>query len=81
MDKIIALLPIEQKKKTVVMFCNDARLINLSGLLSCFDTIGEKVFLKTDTNIDELCKRYLCVMYTYIFSSYMLLQLCFVQVN
>lgn len=58
MDKIISLLPIEPKKKTVVMFSDDLRLMNLCELLSCFDTTGEKVSLKMDTNIDELSKNY-----------------------
>lgn len=59
MDRIIALLPIEPKKKTVVMFCDDIKLMNLIELLSCFDTSGESVSLKIDKNIDELCMSYL----------------------
>lgn len=58
MDKIISLLPIEPKKKTVVMFCANAKLMNLTGLLSCFDTTGENISVKMDTNVDELCKIY-----------------------
>lgn len=56
MDKIISLLPIEPKKKTVVMFSCDVKLINLIELISCFDTTGENLSVKIDKNIDELCK-------------------------
>lgn len=56
MDKIISLLPIEPKKKTVVMFSDDVKLTNLIELLSCFDTTGENISVKFDKNIDELCK-------------------------
>lgn len=55
MDKIISLLPIEQKKKPVVMFHDDVRLMNLVELLSYFDTIGETVSIRMDKNVDELC--------------------------
>lgn len=58
MDKIISLLPIEPKKKTVVMFCENAKLMNLTGLLSRFDTTGENISVKMNTNVDELCKIY-----------------------
>ncbi|XP_025425417.1 rab3 GTPase-activating protein non-catalytic subunit isoform X2 [Sipha flava] len=57
MDRIISLLPIEPKKKTIVMFCDNMKLLNLVELIACFDTTGENVSLKTDKNIDELCKR------------------------
>lgn len=59
MDRIISLLPIEPKKKNVVMFCDDAKHMNLSGLLSCFGTTGKNVSVKMNTNVDELCKIYL----------------------
>lgn len=55
MDKIISLLPIEQKKKPVVMFHDDVRLMNLVDLLSYFDTTGETISIKMDKNVDELC--------------------------
>lgn len=58
MDRIISLLPIEPKKKTIVMFCDDMKLLNLIELIACFDTTGENVSLKTDKNVDELCKIY-----------------------
>lgn len=63
MDKIISLLPIEPKKKTVVMFSDDVRSMNLVELLSYFNTTGENVSINIDKNIDELCKIYL---YLYI---------------
>lgn len=56
LDRIISLLPIEQKKKTVVMFSDDTTLTNLTKLLSCFDATGDNVSIKMDTNVDELCK-------------------------
>lgn len=58
MDRIIALLPIEPKKKTVVMFCDDRRVMNLIELLSCFET-GENLSIKIDKNVEELSKFYL----------------------
>lgn len=59
MDRIISLLPMEQKKKTMVMFCDDMQL-NLIDLLSCFNIIGENVSIKMDKNIDELCILFIC---------------------
>lgn len=56
MDRIISLLPIEPKKKTIVMFCDDMKLMSLIELLTCFDTTGEIVSIKLDKNIDDLCK-------------------------
>lgn len=56
MDRIISLLPIEPKKKTTVMFCDNVKLLNLIKLIDCFDTTGENLSLKTDKNVDELCK-------------------------
>jgi len=64
MDKIISLLPIEPKKKTVVMFSDDMKSMNLVELLSYFNTTGENVSINIDKNIDELCKIYL---YLYVF--------------
>lgn len=58
MDKIVSLLPIEPKKKTVVMFYDDVKLTNLIKLLSCFDTTGENVSIRIDKNVDELCNIY-----------------------
>lgn len=61
MDRIISLLPIEPKKKTIVMFCDNVKLVNLIELLSCFDTTGENISIKIDANIDELCKIFLYI--------------------
>jgi len=58
MDRIISLLPIEPKKKTVIMFYDDMKLMNLAELLSCFDTVGKHVSIKIDSNVDELCKTF-----------------------
>lgn len=63
MDRIISLLPIEPKKKTVVMFSDDVKLINLIELLSCFDSTGENISVKFDKNIDELCKFLLMLIF------------------
>lgn len=62
MDRIISLLPIEPKKKTIVMFCDNVRFVNLIELLSCFDTTGENMSIKINTNIDELCKIFLYIL-------------------
>lgn len=59
MDRIISLLPIEPKKKTIVMFYDNVKLVNLIELLSCFDTTDENVSIKMNTSIDELCKIFL----------------------
>jgi len=59
MDRIISLLPIEPKKKTVVMFYDDVKSMNLIELLSYFNTTGEHVSINIDKNVDELCKIYL----------------------
>lgn len=59
MDRIISLLPIEQKKKNIVMFNDDVQMMKLNELLSCFNVTGENVSIKTEKNIDELCKIYL----------------------
>ncbi|XP_022162830.1 rab3 GTPase-activating protein non-catalytic subunit isoform X1 [Myzus persicae] len=56
MDRIISLLPIEPKKKTVVMFYDDVKSMNLIELLSYFNTTGEHVSINIDKNVDELCK-------------------------
>uniref|UniRef100_A0A2S2P4L9 Rab3 GTPase-activating protein non-catalytic subunit n=1 Tax=Schizaphis graminum TaxID=13262 RepID=A0A2S2P4L9_SCHGA len=56
MDRIISLLPIEPKKKTVVMFYDDIKSLNLIELLSYFNTTGENVSVNIDKNVDELCK-------------------------
>jgi len=67
MDKIISLLPIEPKKKTVVMFCDDVKLMNLIELLSCFDITGENVSIKMNTNVDELCKISIRIRFKYYY--------------
>lgn len=59
LDRIISLLPIEPKKKTIVMFYDDVKSMNLIELLSYFNTTGESVSINKDKNIDELCKIYL----------------------
>lgn len=56
MDRIISLLPIEPKKKTVVMFYDDVKSMNLIELLSYFNTTGENVSINIDKNVDKLCK-------------------------
>lgn len=61
MDRIISLLPIEPKKKTIVMFCDDMQQVNLIELLSCFHTTGENVSIKMNTNVDELCMTFICI--------------------
>lgn len=59
LDRIISLLPIEPKKKTIVMFYDDVKSMNLIELLSYFNTTGESVSINNDKNVDELCKIYL----------------------
>jgi len=59
LDRIISLLPIEPKKKTVVMFYDDVKSMNIIELLSYFNTTGESVSINNDKNVDELCKIYL----------------------
>jgi len=59
MDRIISLLPIEPKKKTIVMFSDDVKSMNLVELLSNFNTTGENVSINIEKNVDELCKIYL----------------------
>jgi len=65
MDRIISLLPIEPKKKTVVMFYDDIKSLNLIELLSYFNTTGEIVSVNINKNVDELCK--ICPLFIYIF--------------
>lgn len=76
-DKIISLLPIEPKKKTVVMFCDDVKLVNFTELLSCFDITGENVSININTNVDELCMIYICISFKNDDTSIITVILCF----
>lgn len=60
-DRIISLLPMEQKKKNIVMFNDDMQMMKLDELFSCFDIVGENVSIKIEKNIDELCKYYIYI--------------------
>lgn len=67
MDRIISLLPIEPKKKTVVMFYDDIKSLNLIELLSYFNTTGEIVSVNINKNVDELCK--ICSLFICIYKT------------